>query len=82
MVTGMTSHVSGTRFTHGSIYERDTTIGSSAVQFSTDAPANGLSLKENVCSVCGRRSYTVDGICPYQDELLHRVDDVCRKYEV
>ena len=75
----MTNHVSGTRFTKPSVYERDTTLGGSAVLFATDAPTPAVVLKENICSVCGGRSYTVDGVCPYRDEMLHQVEDLCRK---
>lgn len=60
-------------------YERDTTRGTSEVAFDSGLPGNAVALKEVVCSICGSRSYTVTGICPYQNDICHVVDRVLRR---
>jgi hypothetical protein len=60
---------------------RNTTRGNSAVMFDQPMPRGGILLVELVCPVCGDRSYTVDGKCPYRESLFHQVEDMIAKEE-
>jgi hypothetical protein len=72
------SKVSGTSGNENP-YERGTTRGWSQVSLGQDAPVDATTLKELVCSVCGQRSYTLDGACPFRDDILHRMEDLSEK---